>query len=66
MIEVKEEMLDNNLIRHYGIDENGKHYKILQVETNVIYAEAIDVLPCRYTYKSTDEVIKAEIRKMYV
>ena len=60
MIEVKEELLDNNLIKHYAIDENGKQYKILQVETNVIYDEAIDVLPCRYTYKATNEEIKIE------
>ena len=60
MIEVKEELLDNNLIRHYAIDENGKQYKILQVETNVVYDEAIDVLPCRYTYKATSEEIQIE------
>lgn len=68
MIEVKEEILDNNLIKHYAIDpETNKQYKILQVETNIIYDEAIDILPCRYTYKVTNEVIeeKEEIRKMY-
>ena len=63
MIEVKEELLENNLIRHYAIDNNCKHYKILQVETNVIYDEAIDVLPCRYTYKATDEVIEEVINE---
>ena len=61
MIEVKEELLDNNLIKHYAIDENGKKYKIMQVETNVVYDEAIDVLPCRYTYKATDKVIEEVI-----
>ena len=60
MIEVKEELLENNLIRHYAIDENGKHYKILQVETNIVYDEAIDVLPCRYSYKATSEEIQIE------
>ena len=62
MIEVKEELLENNLIRHYAIDENGKQYKILQVETNVVYDEAIDILPCRYTYKATSEEIQIEQR----
>lgn len=33
---------------------------ILQVETNNIYDEAYDVIPCRYTYKETEEVIKTE------
>ena len=60
MIEVKEELLENNLIRHYAIDNNGKQYKILQVETNVVYDEAIDVMPCRYTYKATSEEIQIE------
>ena len=63
MIEVKEELLENNLIRHYAIDENGKQYKILQVETNIIYDETIDVMPCRYTYKATDEVIEEVINE---
>ena len=63
MIEVKEEVLDNNLIRHYAIDENGKQYKILQVETNIVYDEAIDVLPCRYTYNATEEVIEEVINE---
>ena len=29
-------------------------YYILQVETGIEYVEAIDVIPCRYTYKETD------------
>lgn len=52
------------------IDENGKEYPdlikhfsatgmyILQVETGIEYAEAVDVVPCRYTYIETDKVIK--------
>ena len=30
---------------------------ILQVETGILYGEAIDVVPCRYTYAETDEFI---------
>lgn len=47
---LKTEILENNLIRHYS-DEN---FKIKQIETGIIYDEAIDVMPCRYTYEETD------------
>lgn len=52
------------------IDENGKEYPylikhfsdtgmyMLQVETGTEYAEAVDVLPCRYTYEETEQAIK--------
>lgn len=44
----------DNLVKHYS-DENKL---ILQVETGVKYAEAIDVYPCRYTYEETNEPIE--------
>lgn len=44
----------DNLVKHYS-DENKL---ILQVETGVKYAEAIDVYPCRYTYEETEEPIE--------
>ena len=44
----------DNLVKHYS-DENKL---ILQVETGVKYAEAVDVYPCRYTYEETDEPIE--------
>lgn len=47
-----------NLIKHYAEDENGKKYYILQVETGVEYAEAIDIYPCRYSYQATDKEIE--------
>ena len=47
---IKTEILENNLIRHYS-DEN---FKIRQIETNRIYDEAIDLMPCRYTYEETN------------
>ena len=37
-------------IRHYS-DEG---YQILQVETNILYEDAVDVVPCAYTYEETD------------
>lgn len=47
-----------NLIKHYAEDDNGKKYYILQVETGIEYAEAIDIYPCRYTYKPTNKLIE--------
>lgn len=44
-------------IRHYS-DEG---YKIRQIETGSIYDDAIDVVPCRYTYEETDIPVEDEI-----
>ena len=41
------------LIRHYS-DQN---VKIRQIETGELYDDAIDVVPCRFTYEETDEPI---------
>lgn len=50
-----------DLISHICVDkETEKQYKIKQVETGNIYDEAIDVMPCRYTYEETDELIEKE------
>lgn len=51
-----EEILNEKLVRHYS-DENKM---ILQVETGIEYAEAVDVIPCRYTYVETETVIPTE------
>ncbi len=45
---VKSEMLTPKRIRHWS-DE----YKIMQVETGIIYDEAVDRYPCKYTYVET-------------
>lgn len=47
---------DGKLIRHYS----DKEMKLLQVETGIMYDEAIDVVPCRYTYAETDKPIEKE------
>ncbi len=47
---------DGTLIRHYS--DIGM--KLLQVETGTMYDEAIDVVPCRYTYAETDKPIEKE------
>lgn len=48
---IVEEAFAENLVRHFS----DVGYKIRQIETNAIYDEAIDVIPCRYTYEETDE-----------
>ena len=54
---VKTELLkDGTLIRHYS--DSGA--KLLQVETGVVYDEAIDIVPCQYTYEETEERVETE------
>lgn len=48
---IVEEAFAENLVRHFS----DVGHKIRQIETNAIYDEAIDVIPCRYTYEETDE-----------
>lgn len=49
---IKTEII-NNRIRHYS--DNG--YMIRQIETNILYEDAIDIIPCPYTYEETNEFI---------
>lgn len=50
---IVEELMNNGtLVKHYS----DKGMLILQVETGAKYGEAIDVVPCRYTYEETDEL----------
>lgn len=50
MIQV-EYLNDGTLVRHYS-DEG---YVLLQNETGEKYGEAVDCVPCRYTYTETNE-----------
>lgn len=43
-------------VRHYS--DSG--FKIRQIETGIVYDEAVDVIPCRYTYGETNESIEAD------
>lgn len=43
-----------NLVKHYS----DKGLYIRQVETGVEYTEAVDVVPCRYTYEETETPIE--------
>ena len=49
------EQMGNNRIRHYS--DSG--FRILQNETGAVYVDAVDVLPCMYSYSETDEPIEA-------
>lgn len=47
---IEELIEDGKRVKHYSDIK----MKILQVETNIMYDDAIDVVPCRYTYEETD------------
>ena len=47
---IEEYIEDGKRVRHYS-DLN---MHIRQEETGIIYEDAVDVVPCRYTYTETD------------
>lgn len=54
---IKTEYLnEGTLIKHYS----DAGFMLLQVETGVRYSDPVDVVPCRYTYEETDELIEPE------
>ena len=57
MIKQEKTIINNKELLHIYSDNN-KY--ILQVETNVKYNEAYDIIPCKYTYKETEEEIVIE------
>ena len=50
---IQQETIDEYLVRHYS----DAGFRILQVETNRVYDEAVDVIPCRFSYEETEELI---------
>jgi hypothetical protein len=49
------ELVDNdNRIRQWS----SKNVKIKQVETGIVYDDAVDIIPCKYTYEETTEPIE--------
>ena len=48
----------NDLIKTYTDDP--EHKMLKQIETGAIYAEAIDVYPCQFTYEEVDIEIEEE------
>ena len=57
MIKQEEKILGGNKFIHTYSD---KGFYILQVETNIKYDEAYDIIPCKDTYKETSEKIERE------
>lgn len=52
------ELLDNGTrIRHYS-DQN---LMIEQIETGALYEDAVDCVPCKYTYRETNNLIEKEV-----
>lgn len=49
---IQTEMVEDR-IRHYS----DKGLKIRQVETGNIYEDAVDIVPCPYTYEETEEPV---------
>ena len=58
---IKTEMVETDMpeprIRHYS----DRGMMIKQVETGILYEEAVDYIPCRYTYEETDIPIETEL-----
>lgn len=48
-----EEMLTPTRVHHYS-DEG---MMIRQVEMGILYEDAVDTVPCKYTYEETDTLI---------
>lgn len=60
MVQVYTQVLDNGLVRHWATDKPGSDvatHCIRQRETGVLYDDAIDPLPCGYTYDATDRPV---------
>lgn len=56
------------MITQEQIEINGKEflhtysdtYMLKQVETGVLYIEALDLIPCQYTYVESEELLPVE------
>ena len=53
---IKEIKISDKLVKHFS--DSGLF--IRQVETGIEYAEAIDILPCKYTYEEMEKPIVQE------
>ena len=50
------ELVDNDTRERRYSDKN---VHLLQVETGILYEDAVDVIPCRYTYEESDVPVKS-------
>ena len=53
---IVQEILNETLIRHYS----DRGVKLKQLETGLVYDEAVDRIPCKFTYAETEEPIGRE------
>lgn len=51
---VQVEQVSEMCVRHYS----NEGFKIRQIETGILYDDAVDVVPCRYTYEESNEPIE--------
>lgn len=51
---ILEEQVSEMCVRHWS----DKDVRLRQIETGELYDDAVDVIPCRYTYEETDEPIE--------
>lgn len=54
---LQSELIENGERIHHWSDAG---LKIRQVETGIMYDDAVDVMPCRYSYEETDEPIEED------
>lgn len=52
---LQSELIENGERIHHWSDAD---LKIRQIETGILYEDAVDNVPCRYTYEETDEPIE--------
>ena len=52
---LQSELIENGERIHRWSDAD---LKIRQIETGILYEDAVDNVPCRYTYEETDEPIE--------
>lgn len=65
MVYLHEAPYGDCFVRHWANESKSAEdatatFNIKQIETGVVYGEAVDVIPCRYTYEVTDEPIEHE------
>ena len=52
---VQSELIENGeRVRHWS----DAGLKLRQIETGVIYEDAVDVMPCQYSYEETEEPLE--------
>lgn len=51
-------IIEQSGIREHRCSDLG--FKLRQIETNILYDDAYDKIPCKYTYEETDIPIERE------